>query len=613
MPSRVVPRIGPALAALFVAVAVLLTGGRARAWVEVHVTADDVRLTLDRAGRARVEHRIALRIAGGPLRSLDLVGVDPDAAPEGGAYVVPARDASTTSLASAVAVTPEIVPATGKPADDGAPLPARMRLRFENDRGLSRGLYVVVVRYGTDLAGRGLIGPAGAMTRIRWAGLVWDEGFDSARTTFELPPAPTEPRADEPGRDADDDAAGRPTILSSVRRSPDKDEIELLRPFVPKNETVRWAIRVDPHALGGRAPDLAPAAPRVSGSELDLTDPARRPLVLAVGGALALLYALLVGLKGLEVARHAAAAGVAPRPLVPVPLVLRALFAGVALTGGVAFEILLPTGTTGALLVALATALAAHRTPRRAPAASLGKPGRWLSITEAEAFRDPPRPKGALLDVSTRAGKLLFVLALGGLGAGVWALSEPLPYYASLLAFDLPALLVLFGTGRIAELPPDPAVAAGPVLRDVARRLRRSMKGGEELRIVPRIHVPNDSPDADELRITVVPRAPLPGFGALEVGVMFAHGAGGAIAMPEILLRVTAGSECDRALGRVVRHGRSSRGKRPDERVLCFSPRLPTTRMTASLAAALAVAVADAGRAATPPAATPPRPARRAA
>jgi hypothetical protein len=611
MLSRVACRLGPAFAATLLAVAVLLGAVPARAWVELHVTGDDVRVTVDRTGHARVEHRVALRIAGGPLKSIDLVGVDPDATPEGGAYVVPTKDPKSTSLAGATPVRAEIVPATGKPAEDGAPSPPRMRLVFEHERGLGRGLYVVVVRYATNLGARGLVAPAGAMTRIRWTGPVWEEGFDSARTVFELPPAPTEPRADEaaPGSA---DPLERPTVLSSVRRSPDKDEIELVRPFVPREQAITWAIRVDPHALGARTVDLGPTAPRSSGSA-ELVDGSNRPIALAVGAALALVYGLLVLLKGLEVRRASAAAGVDPRPLVPIPLWARAPLAGAALAGGVAFEVLLPSGTTGALAVAVAVALAAHRTPARPKTASLQRPGRWLPVSEAEAFRDPPRPRGALLDVSTRMGKLLFVLAVGGLVAGVVALAEPMPYYAHLLAFDLPAILVLFGTGRISELPADPAIAAGPVLRAITRRVVKAMKGGEELRVVPRIHVPNDCPDADELRVLLVPKSALPGFVSLELGVVFAHGEGGSIALPEILLRVTAGSECERALGRIARHGRSSRGRKPEERVFGFSPRLPTAKMTAALAAALAVAVADAGRVERAEPARPARSRRRAA
>src|SRR3712207_7279418 len=56
---------------------------------------------------ARVEHKVTLKISGGPLRSLDIVGVDPDAQPELDSYVVPQKAAQASSLASATAVALE--------------------------------------------------------------------------------------------------------------------------------------------------------------------------------------------------------------------------------------------------------------------------------------------------------------------------------------------------------------------------------------------------------------------------------------------------------------------------------------------------------------------------
>ena len=76
MSARV--RLGAALPAL--AFALSTAAARpALAWVDAHVEGDDVRVTLDRGGEARVEHKITLKIAGGPLRSLDIRGVDADA------------------------------------------------------------------------------------------------------------------------------------------------------------------------------------------------------------------------------------------------------------------------------------------------------------------------------------------------------------------------------------------------------------------------------------------------------------------------------------------------------------------------------------------------------
>ena len=150
----------------------------------------------------------------------------------------------------------------------------------------------------------------------------------------------------------------------------------------------------------------------------------------------------------------------------------------------------------------------------------------------------------------------------------------------------------------MAELPPDPAATPVPFLRGVAARLKRLMKG-TDARVVGRLRIPDKSPDADELRLGLAPRTALPGFIGIEVGVAYAPGAGGAIALPEVLLRVTAGSPCEQAVERVARSGRAVRGRRIDERVIAFAPRLPTARMTASIAAALARAVTTAPAAET--------------
>jgi hypothetical protein len=175
----------------------------------------------------------------------------------------------------------------------------------------------------------------------------------------------------------------------------------------------------------------------------------------------------------------------------------------------------------------------------------------------------------------------------------VAALMRDAPYYAYLLALDVTPLLAIFCTGRLSELPPDPAAAPARLLGDIAKRVRRLMRPerGEEVRAIGKIRVPDGSPDADELRLGLLPKAALPGFVGIEVGVVYAPGAGGAIELPEVLLRVTSGSACEAAIEGLARHGRSMRGRKPDERVIAFTPRLPTARMTAGIAAALARAV----------------------
>ena len=114
----------PALFALALACLVTLCAPRsARAWVDVNVEGDDVRLTVAPSGMVRVEHRITLKIAGGPLRAIDLRGVDRDAVPEADGYVVPQREAQANSLLSAIPIATELMPAETKPNDDGSPAP----------------------------------------------------------------------------------------------------------------------------------------------------------------------------------------------------------------------------------------------------------------------------------------------------------------------------------------------------------------------------------------------------------------------------------------------------------------------------------------------------------
>ncbi|WP_437324345.1 hypothetical protein [Sorangium sp. So ce381] len=615
MPSRIARRPGPALLLPFLAALLSIAFALpARAWVEVHVAGDDVRLSIDRAGAATVEHKVTLKISGGPLRALDIQGVDPDAQLDEGSYAVPFKAAEAGSLASATPVAIELLPPDPRPREDGTRRPAAMRARFDG-KGLSRGVFVLFFRYRTDLMKRGLIRQDGPSSRVSWSGPVWDDGYDSARLTVALPAAPDEPRVDEARADeaASPDALPAPTTLSTLRRALDKDELELLRPYAPKAEPIRWAVRADARAF---QPEPAAAKPgadtlgRISDAAAGSPDRSRT-LYVAAGVVLFALYSALVALKAREHERLARAAGVAPRPLVPIPLAPRAALAGLALVAGVALELLLRDGTPGAALVAAATALAAHRTPRpERAAATLRRPGKWLPIAEAEAFREPPRVRGVYLDVSTRAGKALLVALLAALGAGVHAVAAASPYHAHLLALDATALLAIFCTGRLAELPADPAARPVAFLRDVARRVRRSRKApagaaaaAQELRVVGRLRIPDGSPDADELRLGLSPRAALPGFVAIEVGVVYAPGAGGAIGLPEVLLRVAPGSPCERAVEGVAKSGRSSRGRRPGERVLAFTPRLPTARMTAAIAAALVRAVS------TPPAsATPTKP-----
>ncbi len=500
----------------------------------------------------RVEHRITLKIAGGPLRSLDLRGVDRDAVPEADGYIVPAREAAQSSLASAVPIALELMPPGNKPEADGSPALSTLKIRFQNEKGIGRGVYVILLRYGTNLASR--ISADGAMAKLQWKGPVWPDGLASVRATFELPAAPTEPRADDanaralvPGDPRDLGVEGRPLILSTLRRGLKTDALELLRPYVPKGEAPVWTLHADLRAFTLTTP--APRRAEVkTGAAALLAEPAMRTLWIVGAIGLFLIYTVLVALKSAEVARDAEAAGSRPQPLVPIPAFLRALLAGVALVAGLWVELFARKATIGALLILAASLLAAHRPPPWKRGARLRGPGRWLPVAEALAFKDPPRPSGGYLVASTRPGKVVLALVLLALGAGVVALHEISPYQAALVAFDVTALLAVFGTGLRSGLPPDPGKAPARFLRDVARRLRKSLPR-EELRIVGKIRVPEGASEPDELRLVIAPKASIQGFSAIEIGVVYLPGMGGPIGLPEALLRFGEGSPCEAAIG----------------------------------------------------------------
>lgn len=571
----------------------------ARAWVEAHVAADDIRVLSDRTGSARVEHRLTLKVSGGPLRALDIRGVDADAVPDPDGYAAPYREASSGSLAQAMPVSADVLPADTRAAKEGETPLTTLRIRFDTDRGLKRGTYLILVRYKTELLSRGLIQLDGMTSKVTWRGPVWEDGIESARAVFEIPTAPTPPKTfdAQAQNDAEDTPPNAPgmSFLSTVKRGPEHDTIELFRTYAPKGEAVEWTFMADARAFRPLPP---PAAPKPS---LGLPDAPEEWLLgegnrnnLLIFGAIGffMLVSLLAILKTREVARAARAANTQARPLIQAPLFVRAAGAALSLMVGIGLQFTLQTGTLGSVFVALSAALLAFRTPMWTHATALRKPGRWLPVAEHEAFRTPPRRKGAWLDISTRAGKGLFLFGLSLIAGAVWLASEREPYYGYLIGLDSVVWLALFCTGRLSELPPDPAAAPVSFLRKVAAQTQKRMKArAQDFRVIGRVRIPEGSPDADELRLGLVPKAPLPGFGGLEVGVTYVPGTGGALALPEVLLRVTMGSPCEAAIEKISRHGKTMRGRKLNERVVLFSPRFPLASMTAGIASALLTAV----------------------
>jgi hypothetical protein len=553
------------IVAWLVGLCLCLAVAPAAAWVETRLVADEIRVEVDRSGSAVIDHRITMRVHGGPLQSFDLPTADKDVTPL----------ESTVTPAGAEGSAEASVPLELVARDKGG-----LRVNVTARRGLSRGVFVFRVRYRRPLLPGEDIRRDGAMLRVRWTGPSWPEGRDNVGCTFVLPAGLTEPRPPAPPRNDRTGSAdvSEGVFIAETKRAADHDEVFLVRPHVARAEAVTWTVYVDPRALGDvNEPGLRAPPARPARAELP---PERRAVY--VGGAALLLFgfSLLVGIKSRQVARHASGI-TAPRPLVPIPAPVRVLLAGPALVAGIALQLRLDDPRWGTATVVVAFALAAHRRPlwRRAPRG----PGQWLLLSDADAFAEPGPVRGAWLDAGTPTGRIVFAVALAGVAALTYGVGRVSAYDAYLAAFDATVLLAVFGTGRLADLPPHAIAGPGPRLGRIARHLR----GRAGLRAVAWARLPDGGDAFDELRLLCAPKVPLRGFVGIEVGLVAVTGTGGFFYLPEVLVRVIDASPCHDAFGKLRPGARWVRGRRAEERVMSLSPRLPTLAMTAALAVRL--------------------------
>ena len=164
MPSF--PLVRRALA-VAVAVVALLVSGRAQAWQEAHQTGDDVVVRIDAAGGADVKHEIRWHVVRGPLRSIEVVHVDP-----------------TVTLEPDVPITTE----------DGRSLLAHatrrddrtVRITIDEPRALMRGNFTFDVRWHIDLVAQHALARDGATWRLVWSSPVATDGFDAAHTLLDF-------------------------------------------------------------------------------------------------------------------------------------------------------------------------------------------------------------------------------------------------------------------------------------------------------------------------------------------------------------------------------------------------------------------------------------------
>ena len=526
---------------------------------ESHFGGDDVRVTVDDAGLARIEHALSYRVTGVPPKGFDFAGIEPEAVIDPLAPV--ALDGETTNAAH--------VERKGETA-------LRINLDGAPRRVTGHAVFVVRVSYTLDLVRAHALTLDGAMWRLAWTAPPAPEGYDAARVIFDLPAAPTEPRIL-----AADGSVGDEGRVVTLRRGPQRDELEMARPHVARGEAAPWMARVDPRAF-----------PRVV--EPSLRPPAAPPEEHARGGGLGgwliaalagALFGALVRLKSSRFGRACAASGVTAGGLLGgASPGARAWLAAGAFALGIAGEIA-NLYVLGALAILLAM-MAATARASRAPASPRG-PGQWLPLAPGEAFA-VERAADAL-DVTTWRGKgALFATLAGAIAAGL-ALRPADPAWLWLAPLDALALLPLFVTGARTQLPPDRVRAPRRRLSSLHRLLRRDAS----LRVSPWARIPLGATAPDELRLLVLPRAAMPGVVGIEVGVAWIATPAGYAAETEVLVRVREASAAAARMVALGPHRRPVHGRRTDERVVRLVPALPSRAGAAALVRRLAQELRD--------------------
>lgn len=566
----------------------------------MHETSDDVRVEIGPDGVANIEHHLRYRIVAGHFKQIDLVGIDPRAELSPEAILKPEKGNSAEVLGRV-----EPVPKT----------PGTVRILIDEGKGLTRGAYVVDVKYRLDLVATKMLARDGAMWKVSWTAPPAPEGHDGARVIFDLPAAPTEPRLAA--------ALESTTTLSTLRRGPERDELELVRAHVPRGEAVTWRARVDPKAFPRVVdPELRPPPPpevhptSVLGSNLS------RVLAGAGFALLAGLLAFLLREKQKMVRAAVATRSLRARPMIDLPRGATPFAYGIVCASALA-TLLWSNPIAGALLVTLAMALAAHR----APAAIVRPrgPGAWQPLSETKALlpqAPSPLPSDAL-DIGATRGRATFLLVSAALGALTFVLRFRVPQIAIALPLVAMAIVPIFVTGTRAQLAPTPIDLAARVLRPARDVLAKMIDLAHvDLRAIGRVVTDKRSASAssssldlarvDEVRLAAVPRDRIPGLRAIELALA---PTGDGFALPEVFVRYDEGSAAAARIASLSAGIPIVCGRVPEERVIRLVPEEPTPRAAAALVAKMLDALEGrrlgdrvASAAATDPAAAPSRP-----
>lgn len=527
----------------------------AAGWQEVHQTSDDVRVTVGADGVATFEHHLRYRVVAGRFKAFELAGIDPRAELVADTVVLAEKGGETVGH-----VEPH-------PKTAGA-----VRIVLDEPKGLGRGIYAVDVKYKLDLVAAKVLVRDGAMWKLAWTAPPASAGHDGARVVYELPPAPTEPRL------AGGDEAS--TTIVTLKRSPDRDELELVRAHVPRGETVTWAVRVDPKAFSAvTAPEMRTVATAPRSPEAPNHAPAAlAALALAVlAGAAALLFRAKQG----AVDAACASRGARPRSLVPVPRAIAPFAYGAALAGALG-SLLWGDANAGAALVVAAMALATFRAPELESRPR--GPGRWQTVGDEGILvaGAPPSLPGDALDVGAPRGRAV-ALALGAAVAlAAFLLRAKLPGAHVSLPIAAMALVPVFLTGTRAQLPPSPQELAARLLGPTRDALARMVDLAHvDVGCIARFREGTSA--FDEVRLTACPVDRTPGLQSIELAFAGASLA----ALPQVLVRFADGSEAAARVSHLAPGVMIVPGRTPEEKVLRLVPRVPTPAGAARLLARL--------------------------
>lgn len=544
----------------------VLCPGVALARTERRVESSTTILELGGDAGAIVRHELLLAVHGGPLTGFNLRGVDLDAEPLPGATL--------TRLSGVQAGAPQPVQVQAHAGQLDVVLPVA--------RGARGTSFLLSVAYRTRLAGAIAHLPDGERSLLRWVGPRFDNGVDAVTLLLRTRAGRTPPEVAA----EDDHGPHYGIVMSTLRRSRDRDELELVRAHVASDEAIRWDVHLDrtlfeAGAGPGSGDDATDGLTKPGAVPAALPAPVPAPrrvgqtVELALVSAVSLAYALLVWLKARAVDIAARRRATTPRSWIAVPGAWRALAAGVAVSAAGAVATIGERPLLLALGLLLAMALAAHHPP--VARASLRGPGEWRPQGPDALVRTPAAPlPGAWLDAGRLRGFALLAAALTGIGALAARAYASSPYTGGCILLGGALLLPIFCTGRAAELPLDALDHARRFLGEVAERLG----DGGALVVTPIGRVAAANGELDELRLSIAPARPVPGLLGIELGIELRERFGGFAARPVVVVRAAEGSECQRALPRGLTW---MRGRSAEERASLVRPKLPTVALSVAL------------------------------